>query len=76
MTRVWLLAIALSLWLKPALAGGGGDAKPQPAPGQHPESAAVNARNPGVIHAGPGAPTVGTVHVAPSAANDKDKKKH
>jgi hypothetical protein len=75
MTRLWILAIAMSLWLKPAFAAGGGETKPQPAPGQHPDSAVINARNPAVIHAGPGTPMVGTIHVAPSAANDKGKKK-
>jgi hypothetical protein len=71
-----LVAMTLVL-VSPAFAAGGGDSKAK-APGAataNPEAAPINQRNPQVIHAGPGKPTVGAVHT-PAGGSEKKSGGH
>jgi hypothetical protein len=75
MTHIFRSAalVAMTLVLaSPAYAAGGGDkAKAPGAATANPEAAPINQRNPQVIHAGPGKPTVGTVHTPPGGGEKK-----
>lgn len=69
-----LLMVAISA---PAFASGSGE-KPK-APGgaaTNPEAAPINQRNPQVIHAGPGKPTVGDTYAPAGAAKEKKSGGH
>ena len=69
-----LLFFVLALGLvTPALAEGDAKSKAPGAATANPEANAINQRNPHVIHAGPGKPTVGERHV-PAGEAGKGKK--
>jgi hypothetical protein len=64
------LAVAAAMWsIAPAA---GADPAPPPARGgadrPHPDAAKINQTNSRVIHAGPGTPLTGAIHVPPAQA--------
>jgi|GEM_PF-2876290 len=81
--RSWSAALILTTMLLSGSAWAQNE--PPPPPGSpppvntqdHPDALILNARNPLVIHAGPGKPNVGVVYIPPSLsgkAKDKNQK--
>jgi hypothetical protein len=70
--------VAMTLVLASPAYASGGDSKAK-APGAataNPEAAPINQRNPQVIHAGPGKPTVGERYTPPAGGAEKKSGGH
>lgn len=77
MHRLLAVAFLLALAFEPAFAADAANPPPGAAgrelPRLHPEAAKINQRNATVIHAGPGTPLSGAVHVPPAQAKKAEK---
>jgi hypothetical protein len=77
MQRSLAFAFVLAFALQPAFAADAPSRPPGTAgrelPRLHPEAAKINQRNATVVHAGPGTPLSGAVHVPPAQAKKAEK---